>query len=336
MLTKLYKYVLIACLALITVNVYAQKWSYVYIQGDKEIPFYVKLEGEMLPRYSKHYYIIPELGPGPINIEILFQQNAYPPLSFKILVPDAGYRGFLLVHKDNNFALYDIQQRFYLLPGEQGEDHLPEIIPIAVSKKQQAAEPKAEKVRTKQKVRKEPEQKPAKQETAVEETGEPNFIEDIELVSEHAVPEQSPPVNRPVIREEPRREAPIEPTETSVAEEDYRRTEGQVNLNDNSAPIINSDCPEPMGDVEFDKVYTTAQEKKKGDKRMDYLMDKVKGNCYTTRQVYFLARQLQAESMRYSFLKKVYPRVTDQQNFHLLEEPLFKTLEWKSYFRLIQ
>ena len=50
MLTKLYKYVLIACLTLVAVNADAQKWSYVYIQGDKEIPFYVKLEGEMQPR----------------------------------------------------------------------------------------------------------------------------------------------------------------------------------------------------------------------------------------------------------------------------------------------
>src|SRR5690606_20482164 len=121
------RYLLILSLAFIAVKADAQKWSYVYIQGDKQIPFYVKLEDQMLPRYSKNYYIIPELGPGPINIQILFQQNEYPPLNFKILVPDAGFRGFLLTRQDGNFALYDIHQRFYLLPGENGEDHLPEI-----------------------------------------------------------------------------------------------------------------------------------------------------------------------------------------------------------------
>jgi hypothetical protein len=109
-----------------------------------------------------------------------------------------------------------------------------------------------------------------------------------------------------------------------------------VNLSANVAPIENPACPEPMGDMDFDKIYTSSMEKKGDDKRISYLMKKIEDNCFSTRQVYFLARQLNAESMRYSFLKKVYPRVTDQQNFKLLENNLFKTLEWKSYFHLIQ
>jgi len=87
---------------------------------------------------------------------------------------------------------------------------------------------------------------------------------------------------------------------------------------------------------DFDKLYHNTMDKKDDEKRVMYLMKKAEDNCFSTRQAYFLARQLGAESMRYSFLKKVYPRITDQQNFHLLEEPLFKTLEWQSYFRLIQ
>jgi len=43
--------------ALIIHPVIAQQWSYVYIQGDKHTPFYVKMDDEMLPRYSKHFYI---------------------------------------------------------------------------------------------------------------------------------------------------------------------------------------------------------------------------------------------------------------------------------------
>jgi hypothetical protein len=110
------------------INVQAQGWSYIYIQGDKQTPFYVKLEGEMLPRYSKNYYIIPQLAAGPVHLQVLFQQNEYPAQNFTVLVPDNGYRGFLLTQKDNTFALYDIQQRFYLMPGDNSEDHLPEMI----------------------------------------------------------------------------------------------------------------------------------------------------------------------------------------------------------------
>src|SRR5687768_3543627 len=97
-----------------------ERFSYVYIQGDKQIPFYVKLEDDMLPRFSKNYSIIPQLAPGPIKLQILFQQNQYPPQTFNIQVPEDGYRGFLLTRKDNGFALFDLQQRFFLLPGEDG------------------------------------------------------------------------------------------------------------------------------------------------------------------------------------------------------------------------
>jgi hypothetical protein len=328
MLRILKQYLLSLSLVFMAVNANAERWSYVYIQGDKQIPFYVKLEGEMLPRFSKNYYIIPELGPGPIDIQILFQQNEYPPQNFKILVPEAGFRGFLLTKKDNTFALYDIHQKFYLMPGEAGEDHLPEILPVTASAAK-TPPPVAAKVEPKKSTPKKAEPKQKKTENK-----EPEFIENIELSNEHAAEETPapPPVNRPVIREEPVAETRTAPS----GEEDYRQTEAQVNLTDNAAPILNSDCPEPMGDEEFDKIYTNAQQKSAGQKRISYLLEKVKNNCYSTRQAYFLARQLSSESMRYSFLKRVYPRITDQHNFHLLESNLFTTLEWKSYFRLIQ
>lgn len=98
----------------------AQQFSYVYIQGDKSIPFYVKRDGQMLPRYGKNYCVISELNPGPIHIEILFQQRAFPSQKFTIQVPSDGYRGFLLAKRDDGFALYDLQQKTYLpQPGEQ-------------------------------------------------------------------------------------------------------------------------------------------------------------------------------------------------------------------------
>lgn len=108
---------LLVCFCTVTVN--AQHFSYVYIQGDKITPFYVKMEGVMMPRYGKHYCILSELMPGPIHIEILFQQNIYPPQQFTIMVPAHGYRGFLLDRRGDKFELYDLQQRKYLGKNEQ-------------------------------------------------------------------------------------------------------------------------------------------------------------------------------------------------------------------------
>jgi hypothetical protein len=97
----------------------AQPFSFVYIQGDKITPFYVKMEGQMLPRYGKNYCIISELIPGPIHIEILFQQRVFPSQKFTINVPENGYRGFLLNRQGDSFGLYDLQQKKYIEANEQ-------------------------------------------------------------------------------------------------------------------------------------------------------------------------------------------------------------------------
>ena len=97
----------------------AQPFSYVYIQGDKNIPFYVKLEGQMMPRYGKNYCILSELSPGLIHIEILFQQHAFHPKKFTIRVPENGYRGFMLYKQDTTFVLYDLLAKKYLGTNEE-------------------------------------------------------------------------------------------------------------------------------------------------------------------------------------------------------------------------
>ncbi len=97
-----------------SIHGFAQSFSYVYIQGDKQTPFYVKMEGVMMPRYGKNYNILSELKAGPIQIEILFEQHKYPPQKFTIMVPENGYRGLLLEKQETGFVLYDLLQKRYL------------------------------------------------------------------------------------------------------------------------------------------------------------------------------------------------------------------------------
>ena len=107
------------CLLSVTAGVQAQPFSYIYIQGDKDLPFYVKMEGQMQPRYGKNYCIISELNAGVVHLEVLFQQHALPPKKFTVRVPENGFRGFLLSKKDTAYALYDLMQQRYLGPGEE-------------------------------------------------------------------------------------------------------------------------------------------------------------------------------------------------------------------------
>ncbi len=367
---KRFSYSIFLCLiATIPFVAKAQNWSYIYIQGDKQIPFYVKLEGAMMPRYSKNYCIIPQLEAGRVHVTILFQQNQYQQQEFTILVPDNSYRGFLLTRKDNGFALYDVQQHFYLLPGPAGDDRLPEEVTTA----------------------------PPLEVVEGLETGstEPPFLPDIEFQNNHPAPIVEKPIQKPQPRviekpvrqpvyQEPLREAP-QPKTVNIAdepaldepayprsqkqvsgsnavpatkkEEAYNmppepvrrevpqpvaRNEGNEQMQDPgfefgtpTAAIINSDCPNPLSDKAFDEIYQTTIGKEEDDKRILYLMKEVPDNCFTSRQAAVLATRLKGESMKYSLLKKMYPRIVDQQNFPQLEN-LFKTMEWKAYFRLIQ
>jgi hypothetical protein len=118
-LPKLTKYFIIACICMAGRLVAAQPFSYVYIQGDKITPFYVKMDGQMMPRYGKNYCILSELAPGPIHIEILFQQKVFPSQEFTINVPENGSRGFLLSRQGDGFGLYDIRQKKYITTNDQ-------------------------------------------------------------------------------------------------------------------------------------------------------------------------------------------------------------------------
>jgi hypothetical protein len=58
-------------------------------------------------------------------MDIMFQQNVYPPQHFTIQVPENGFREFLLIKKTDKFSLYDIQQQFFLNAGnKEGDDNI--------------------------------------------------------------------------------------------------------------------------------------------------------------------------------------------------------------------
>lgn len=294
---------------LIYIPASAQDFSYIYIQGDKKTPIYVKLEGQMMPRYGKNYSIISRLAPGPVAVEVLFQQNAYPPQSFIINVPESGHRGFLLVQKDDAFSLYDLQRQYYIPAGNKAEDDvfktlLPEETHVPV--KQQ--EPPKNMVTTppvkpKQRVVKKPSAKPIVKEEIAKNSGPvgPQFIDDIELSN-----------NKTIV-----------PQNIGIEEE-------QADSFKNPVAIINSDCPKAISNKKFETINNKVRERS-GTEKLKYLMSEL-NNCYTTNQVETLTRTLKTDAEKFTYLKNVYSRITDQAVFPKLERLLISD-EWKSYFR---
>lgn len=302
--------------------IWANGFSYIYIQGDKATPFYVKFEDQMLPRYGKNYSVIPQLVPGPVNIQILFQQNTYPAQRFTVVVPENGFRGFLLLQKNGVFSLYDIQQQFYLYPGNKAEDD--RVSPFSgadayVNTNIQPSQPEkliepipSNSTNTVNTVKK-------PKSTA------PKFLPNVELSNEHTPQYYTPPPAATIAEEPAVEETYIAPTQDVAIDK-------KGNVVTRNPIIVNSDCPNAISEKEFEDLYNKVHDKIE-KVRLKFLLTKVTG-CYNTQQSRLLAETLNNDPERYTFLKKVYPRVTDQHNFAALEN-LLSTQEWKSYFKLI-
>ncbi|XZF15021.1 DUF4476 domain-containing protein [Chitinophagaceae bacterium MMS25-I14] len=299
----------------------AQGYSYIYLQGDKQTPFYVKLEGEMQPRYGKNYCIIPKLEAGAVNITILFQQNAFPEQHFVILVPENGSRGFMITHKGTDFSLYDLQQQFYLQANnKESDDHLPApgakpaVTAMADPPPTAVAQPVAEQPVIKKEEKPVAAAQPAKQDSS----NEPKFIDNIELHNDHQSQEPRtadvPKLAMPVTTDNPSAPAtPAVPRGTP-----------------SGSGIINSDCPQPIDDDKFQSIYQKASQGSE-ESRLGYL-NQQSGNCMNTLQASTLAKMLDSDPAKYTFLKKVYPHITDQANFGSAEN-IFTDEQWKQYFR---
>ncbi len=285
-----------------------ERLSYLYIQGDKQTPFYVKLEEAMQPRFGKNYCIIPQLAPGPAHIEVLFQQNAFPPQQFTVLIPEGGSRGFLLVRKDSAFSLYDLQQGFYLPAGNaQEDDKLPQAggANVAIASPAEVSEPHPQKSvaqtekkgsggKTRRSTASKPDKPVADLPARPANNGQPSFIPEIELVNGREG-EQAPQTQKPAL--------PV---------------------------ITNSDCPAAVSTAEFGKLFNSMSGNTGDEDRLAFVMTRL-DVCYESWQARALAGMLSTDAARFILLKKIYPRITDQSAFTLLDD-LFTAETWKAEF----
>jgi hypothetical protein len=280
-----------------------ETFSYLYIQGDKQTPFYVKLEDAMQPRYGKNYCIIPQLASGPVHIEILFQQNAFPAEKFTVLIPEGGSRGFLLVKKDSSYALYDLQQGFYLSPGnDSADDRLP--APGAI-----AAEQIAE---------------PVPPQNNISTPG----------VNQHEKSQRRTRVETTEMKQDTGSQAPefIPGMELSKKNQETGSTEVKESTATIPRPaaIVNSDCPSAMSSVDFKPIFNGMAAVSGDEERLGYILGKM-DLCYESWQARALSQMLSGEAARFTLLKRIYPRISDQASFPLLDD-LFTTDTWKTEF----
>lgn len=351
------KYILgwIAGFLLLAQTAFAGNYSYIYIEGDKQTPFYVKMEGQMQPRLGKNYCIIPNLAAGVTYLEILFQQNAYPPQKFAVNIPEGGSRGFVLQKvNDRQFALYDMQQGNYIVSGNKPEDdHVPDLTqqsPQAAtgSNPDVAATPVTgdDALPAFEKKTKKPKSKPAKEQPAKEGAKDNDrFIGDMELNTDNAgkaepLPDFNAPKPVPVAKgkKKVKTTPKTSNTETSLAaindEETQDNKPAPKEEESNDKGIPNSDCKTPMSSEDFESFALKILDKTDDDARIKVLSRNKGKQCFTTEQVRIIANNLDTQSGRYDVVKMLYAQTSDQSNYYLLES-LFKTNYLKNKFKEI-
>ncbi|HEY0608781.1 MAG TPA: hypothetical protein VGD35_03970, partial [Chitinophaga sp.] len=116
-------YTLLFCL-LAAGRLIAQDPQYfLYIQHEKQQPFYVKYKGKILSSSDRGYIILSELPAGTLPISIGFPKSDAPEQQFKIKL-SKNDQGFLLKRSDEKtYALYNLQTFAVTMAGSEGGEN---------------------------------------------------------------------------------------------------------------------------------------------------------------------------------------------------------------------
>lgn len=322
--------------------------AFIYIQGDKQTPIYVKMEGEMQARYSKDFVILNGLASGPLHLEVLFQQNAYPAQKFILNIPESGQRAFILKKVDNGqFALYDLNSGHYVTAGNQLEDDVITVDPNKDLQELVAA-------RNEDPVAVLPEQG-----RQTKEEGLPDFPQAKEKPKKTAPPKKTKPVktkpepvaDTPVVAEMPQQpvtEAPKEERFLNFELEQKNKeasqgTERRRNRKENNtearaeekpvtpAKAVSATCTEGMDEVHFNNFAQQLSNRTDEETRLSYIIKYGKNYCFTTEQVRIVAMGFTSQSSRYEVARVLKPKVVDVDQYELLLS-LFNTNYLKQRF----
>ncbi len=337
------KIILISLILPISLTAQSNTYSYIYIEGDKETSFYVKLEGKMMPRLGQHYSILSNLDAGVTNIEILFQQNKYPAQQYKINVPKNSVRSFVLRKTtDTDYALYDLLNNYIIPNGNRAEDDKYTPPPPVVTKVENTEEnPIVNNTNNKDNNETIPEFNPAKKEKEVKE----------KVVKEKEVKEKE--VKEKIVKEkkEPKEKEPKEKKELNIfkpkekekiltqnnndtfienivfdpnQEKKKIETKNTIEKESEEASPTTTECTEAMSNEAFEDFALVYLEKSDDNSKLKFLKNSNK-KCFNSEQVRILATNLQSTSARYEAAELLLKQTTDKSQYYYKLEGLFRT-----------
>lgn len=300
-----------ATLALLSIGISSLANSYIYIQGDKKTSIYVKVEGQMMPRLGLHYNIIPNLGAGDTRIEILFQENKYPPHYFVIRVPDNGARGFILTPvNDKQFALYDLQSKMYIPNGNKQDDAY---VVAVMPSDSYFTKPKSE--TPKQEIINQTEGPIISDKFEEAEKPASRFLDEVDLDVKRTTnkPKKSTKNSTKTLNNQGivKSEEPSQPIEKTV-----------------TAPVK---CYVAIPTHNFEDFAGKLYAFNDDESKLKYLRKNASKHCFDTQQAGILAGLVNGQSSRFETLQILFPKIVDPDNYYKLEA-LFSTDFMKDKF----
>lgn len=313
----------------------------VYLQGDKETPIYVKMEGMMMERYSKHYFILNRLASGPLHLEILFQQNKYPAQKFVLNIAPSVQRALVLQRVgENQFALYDLDYGIYI-PAENkldddistdqqlaamqarrgsgttaqppqpvsGYKEAPNERSVAVKAKESKAE-KPQKVAAEKKPKSEPEK----------------------LIKEA----QSKTETEKVVRTDRNRNASDSKKEDErfldfEIEKKEKESQTASRRSTSNSKATKANCSEPATEMQLKQLLSMLDLATDEEKKLVTLRKNATKYCLSTEQIRVLALKFMSQSSRYEVARALKVSVTDPELYPQLAD-LFNTNYLKDRF----
>lgn len=276
-------------------------YSYLYIEGDKETPFYVKLEGTMQPRLGKHYAILSNLDKGYTKIEVLFEQNKYPAQSFFVNIPENASRALQLRKLDDGkFALYDLVGAHYIVSDNKKSDQIDHLLaklsnttPTSNVENKLPTTPK-----------------PVPQ------------VEALPALNAKAPKDKKPTTTKPIKDNSllyNDGDEPVLQGEKPIKKEKNFIDNVAINGSSEAQAVPpNTDCKNAISNEEFGNYLIRIKDKADDDAKLKYIQ-KQRKSCYTTAQIAQMALSIKSQSGRMQLTKMMYAQVSDPHEFKTLE-----------------
>ncbi|MBK7763924.1 MAG: DUF4476 domain-containing protein [Bacteroidetes bacterium] len=323
--------ILFACCLFLFASANAQV-AYIYIEGPRNIPFQVLVEGKQDLVQGTNYAILSFIETGVKNISIRGADGQFETQRFKILVQKNAVYGFQMVKStESKYYLLDLVNEGKVIDEdapatvtaytEKNNLHTANFQPLKMLKSGQIVSPVK------------PAPKVVKQMKSVPEE---RFVTKPIKKNNDSLPVQVVQPIQKVVQPKVKKKDTIISEYQAI---DSKVSDLQVNYEDtiklNSGNVVQSlseTCARIAEPYELKGILTLMKDKTDDEEKTIFIKDEANDFCFSCEQLIEIGKNFSTQYGRYSFLKSLRTSVADPENYASMEI-LFKYEDYKAKFR---